>query len=68
MSDDNSTPELKGFVLIGRTVNLGRFNSLRLEVASEFRLSEQSHEEMISLLNSKLKSSIKSLGAVEHYD
>ncbi len=63
-----NAPELKGFVLVGRTINLGRFNSIKLELASEFYLREDTHEEVISRLNGKLRSTIKALGAVEHYD
>ena len=61
--------KLKAWVLVGRTVNLGRFNSVKLEVASEFLVDEETtHEHMIALLNEKIAKAVRSMGLVERYD
>lgn len=63
-----SRRQLKGWVLLGRTVNVGKFNSVRIELGTEFPLAEASHEETVNLLRQKLESAIRSMGLVQRYD
>jgi hypothetical protein len=60
--------QLKGWASIGITVNLGRFNSVKLELGVEFLLDEATHEEAVQRLNAKIAAAIRSLGLVERYD
>ena len=61
------TPKLRGWVLLSRTLNLGMFNSVKVELATEFFLGESTHEEMLEALNQKITKAVKSLGLVERF-
>ena len=59
---------LKGWALASRTVNLGRFNSVKLELGSEFWLDECTHEKMLAILNARIADAVKAMGLVERHD
>ncbi len=60
--------KLKGWISVGRTVNLGRFNSIKLELASDFHLDESTHEEVLRILLGKLDKALRDMGVVARYD
>ncbi len=66
--DGQNQGQLKGWVLCGRTINTGRFNSVKIELGIEFILSESNHEKTMQFLNDKITKAMKDLGLVQRYD
>lgn len=66
--DRHNQTELKGKVFVGRTINLGNFNSVKLELGCEFLLDETSHEETLGRLLGKMEKALKDMGVVPRYD
>ena len=56
--------ELKGHVVVGRTVPMGRFNSFRVEVMEEYDLSRTTFEEKFDELTQRLKDKMIQTGAI----
>jgi hypothetical protein len=53
---------LKGSVSYSRTLNLGDYNSLRVEWIEEFRVGERTHEEVTEELEARLAARLKAAG------
>jgi hypothetical protein len=64
----DSDKRLKGFGSISRTVNLGRFNSIRIELSKEFFLEDGTHEAVLDELDMKIRAWVKKAGLTERYD
>jgi len=54
--------KLKGHVSYGRTVNIGNYNTVRIEFGKEFYLDESDHDEELRKLAEKLNENIKKSG------
>ncbi len=51
---DDQRPPLKGSVSVSRTVNLGNYNSRKVELLAEFWLDVATHEQVYERLQVKL--------------
>jgi hypothetical protein len=60
----SSGETLKGRVGYSRTVNLGNYNSLRVEWVEEFRIGERRHEEVTDDLEARMSAKLKAAGVV----
>lgn len=61
MSIHNQTTP-KGWALVGRIINLGRLNPVKLKLGSEFFLEESSHGVVLESLIAKLAKAVKGMG------
>jgi hypothetical protein len=59
---------LKGWVLVSRTINLGRYNSVRLELGKEFEVGKETHESVLAELDLKIQRTIEKSKIVPRYD
>ena len=64
----DSEKVLKGFGSVSRTVNLGRFNSIRIELSKEFALGRETHEEVLDELDHRIKDWMRKAGLIERFD
>lgn len=58
------TGELKGHVIISRTVPKGPYSSLRVEVMEEYLLGQSTFEQKFDELALRLKSKLSEVGVV----
>lgn len=56
---------MRGHVLISRTVNLGNFNSIRVEVSEDYRLDQSTFEAKFDDLADRLKTKLLEAGLVK---
>ncbi len=59
---------LTGFCTLSRTVNLGGFNSIKIEVSEEFLLSDSDHALILDRLNEAIKAWIETRKIVAKFD
>jgi len=55
---------LKGRVSLGRTIPLGSFNSLKVEVQEEYYLGQRTFEEVFDELAERMKKKLADAGVV----
>jgi hypothetical protein len=58
------TNDLRGHVVVSRTVPMGSYSSLKVEVMEEYLLSESSFEEKFDSLAQRLKEKLVEAGVV----
>lgn len=58
----------KGWATVGRTINLGRFNSIRIELSEEFDVGTKTHQEITLALDKRIEQLVKTLGIVQRFD
>lgn len=59
-----SSDPLKAEVSYSRTINLGNFNSLKVEWRQEFRVGENTHERVTEELEARLAKKLRDAGLV----
>ena len=60
----DAVTDLRGHVIVSRTVPMGSYSSLRVEVMEEFLLSECTFEEKFDDLAQRLKEKLAEAGVV----
>jgi len=59
---------LKGYATLSRTINLGRFSSIRIELSQEFYAGQSTHLETVVELDRRIQEIVKVLRVVQADD
>ena len=64
----NDRQPLKGYATLSRTINLGRFSSIRIELSQEFYVGQSTHLETVVELDKRIQEVVKILRIVQADD
>ena len=64
-SEEPVKMELRGHVVIGRTINLAPFNSFKVEIMEEFDLDEKRFEDVMDDILERLRLQLINRGVVK---
>ncbi len=59
---------LKAYATLSRTINLGRFSSVKIEMSEEFYVGKTTHLEMVMTLDKRIQEAVKHMRIVQRDD
>jgi hypothetical protein len=59
---------LKAYATLSRTINLGKFSSIKIELSEEFFVAERTHLQVVVALDKRIQEVVKVLRLVQAHD